>query len=141
MSIKKFPVRRVSYGLYTRWDAKSKELPELVKYTTSIPAELGVEFGYIVNIKKARREILEYEILHPDFLDTHGDPAPPFLGEVRIPSNDYLFFIGDTLWEPLHDKLGNWQLTLRIRGVVIAEETFEIVDPAAAESNTLTQVD
>ena len=92
--------------------------------------ELGVEFGYVVNIQKARRETLEYEIRHPEFRGPDGTKAPPFTGSIRIPSNDYLFFIGDTLWEPLWDKYGPWRMILRIRGRIVADETFEVA-PAA----------
>ena len=133
MSVKKFPVKLVSYGRYTRWDANSKDLPELLEFTHTIAGELGVEFGYVVNVKKARRETLEYEIRHPTFHAAEGAKSAPFTGSVRIPSNDYLFFIGDTLWEPLWDKFGPWRMILKIRGQVVADETFD-VEPVGVEA-------
>lgn len=132
MSVKKFPVKVVSYGRFTRWDAESKDLPKVQEFTRVIEAELGVEFGYIVKIQKARREVIDYTINHPPFLGSDGNPAPPYTGTMRIPTNDYLFFIGESIGEPLADKLGTWRLTLSIRGRLIADESFEIVAPGEA---------
>ena len=139
MSVKKFPVKVVSYGRYSRWDASSKELPKLQEFTREIEAEVGVEFGYIVKIQKARRETIDYAIHHPPFKGSDGEIAPTFTGTMRIPTNDYLFFIGDTLWEPLADMCGTWRLTLSIRGRLIADQSFSIVPPetSAPESRAV----
>jgi hypothetical protein len=127
MSVKKFPVEIVSCGLYSGWDPTSKDLPKFKRSTTTVPGQLDVEFGYIVNIRKARGEKLDYCIDHPPFNGSNGEPAPPFTGTVHIKSNDWDFFLGDTLWEPLSDKIGSWRLTLSIRGRMVAEETFDVV--------------
>ncbi len=45
-----------TYGIHTTWDAKSKHLPKIKTFTTDVPAEIDIEFGFTVNIKKARGE-------------------------------------------------------------------------------------
>lgn len=49
-------VEMTSYGIYTTWDSKSKDLPKIQEFTTTVDAEIDVEFGYILNIKKAKGE-------------------------------------------------------------------------------------
>jgi hypothetical protein len=124
MSVKKFPVKIVSYGRYSRWDGDSKDLPKVQEFTKEIEAEVDLEFGYIIKIQKAKREVIDYSIVRPPF---NGESAPPHTGTMHIPTNDYLFFIGEHLTEPIAQKLGTWRLTLRIRGRVIADESFEII--------------
>ena len=43
-----------NYGIYKNWDKSSKDLPDIQKHTETIPARIGIEFGYILNIKKAK---------------------------------------------------------------------------------------
>ena len=100
-----------SFGLYTAWDRESKELPKIRKHTLEIHAETGVEFGLILSVKKAKGEVLEYRIDHPPFTDEQGNIAPPFEGHYYISSNDFRFFLGDTVWEPVEDKKGIWKLS------------------------------
>lgn len=59
-----------SYGLYTAWDRESKLLPKIIKHTLEIEAEPGVEFGFILSVKKAKGEVLEYCIEHPPLQTT-----------------------------------------------------------------------
>lgn len=47
-----------SYGIYTHWDEKSKALPQIETFTTKVNAVLDIEFGFIINIKKAKGEKL-----------------------------------------------------------------------------------
>ena len=117
----------VSHGIYTPFDKASRELPKIREFTTTIPARVGVEFGYVLNIKGARGRRLTFTIEHPPFPDKNGDMSPPFTGEVRVNSSDYSFFLGDTFWEPLSDKVGKWTLTAQLGGEVIAEKTFDVV--------------
>lgn len=42
-----------SYGIYSTWDNESKALPQIEQFTTEVIATLDVEFGLIINIKKA----------------------------------------------------------------------------------------
>jgi hypothetical protein len=132
MSVKKFPVKVLSYGRYSRWDAESKELPQVQAFTREIEAEVDVEFGYIVKIQKAKREVIHYSITHPPRRRSNGEIGSTHTGTMHIPTNDYRFFIGEYLSEPLADKIGTWRLTLRIRDQIIADESFEVLPKAEA---------
>lgn len=127
MAKKKPEVKLDSWGIYTPWDNQSKALPTLIKMTRDIPCELDVEFGYIVNIKKAKNRKLAYCIYHPDIPDEDGVPLPPFDGEVFIKQNDWDFFIGDTIWKPAENKQGPWRITLAIDDKIVADETFNLI--------------
>ncbi|WP_439509934.1 DUF3859 domain-containing protein [Marinimicrobium koreense] len=129
MAKKKPEVKLRSWGIYTPLDPNSKELPQLIKMTRDIPCELDIEFGYIVNIKKAKNRKLQYCIYHPDIPDEDGNPLPPFDGEVYIKQNDWDFFIGDTIWKPIENKQGPWRITLAIDGQLIADETLTLILP------------
>lgn len=115
-----------SYGVYQQWDAESKELPRVVEFTTDIEAKIDVEFGFIVNIKGAKNKKLDYCIDHPGILDANGKPRPPFDGTVYVKSNDWQFYLGDTIWKPIEDKLGEWNMWLELDGKVVAEKTFHL---------------
>ena len=117
----------ISYGVYTQWDERSKQLPKLVEPTTDIPLRENIEFGFIVKVKKAKNEKLAFTIYHPDIPDKDGKPMPPFTGDVFVGNNDWDFYLGDTIWLPLNDKVGHWRMTLEYKGKVVAEKTF-IVD-------------
>ncbi|UTF60133.1 DUF3859 domain-containing protein [Gilvimarinus sp. DA14] len=129
MAKKKPEVRINNWGIYTPWDHQSKHLPELIKVTHDIPCEVGIEFGYIVNIKKAKNRKLQYCIYHPNIPDDDGKPLAPFAGEEYIRQNDWNFFIGDTIWEPIENKAGPWRITLAIDGELIADKTFQMFIP------------
>lgn len=117
-----------SYGIYQRWDANSKSLPKIQQFTNQVKAEIDVEFGMIVKIKKAKGERIRYCIYHPDIPDDNGIPMPPFDGEEYVRTNDWDFYLGDTIWAPVHNKLGIWRLTIELQGKVIAEQSFELCD-------------
>lgn len=127
MTKKKIEVELYSYGEYSRWNKTSKELPRILNITDHIEPEIGTEFGYILKIKKARGKKLDFRIIHPPFNDENGRPAPDFTGEVYIHSNEYEFFLGDCVWEPLHDKLGPWRLITLLDGKTIADKTLTLV--------------
>ena len=55
-----------SYGIYSHWDAKEKDLPQITEFTTDVPAQLDIEFGFIVNIKKAKGQKIKFCVYHPD---------------------------------------------------------------------------
>ncbi len=126
MSKLKFDVSVIYSGIFTKWDVESNALPRLLKSTVHIPAEIDIEFGFIAHIKKAKNQKLRYCIYHPDVPDENDIIRPPFDGELYVESNDWKFFIGDTIWAPLHNKVGNWRMTLELKGRVIAEKTFKI---------------
>ncbi len=124
----KFTWKVVSYGIYENWDTQSKDLPDIVKFSNMIPARIGIEFGYILNIKKAKGQKLNFCIEHPPFTDDDGEVMPPFTGELFVRTNDWHFFLGDTIWEPVADKIGDWRLTTMIDGMMLADKTFSITE-------------
>ena len=116
----------VSYGRYTRWDRESKELPELVDLTTEVKAEIGVEFGMVVEIFQAKGRYLDFVIEHPPFKDEEGNISPPFEGSYQIRNNPYAFFLGDTIWEPIEDKRGPWTMRVFMDGKELASKTIQL---------------
>ncbi len=123
-----------SHGIYTQWDSAAKSLPRIAEVTCNIRAELDVEFGFIVNIRGAKNRRVNFCIDHPGILDTDGRRRAPFSGVEYVKTNDWDFYLGDTIWEPVADKLGAWHLSLELEGKIIAEKTFQLfvdVDPFA----------
>ena len=80
----------------------------------------------MVNVKRCKNQQLRYCIDHPGILDAEGVRRPPFDGIVYVKTNDWDFYLGDTIWDPISDKLGSWRMTLELAGKVIAEKTFEL---------------
>lgn len=117
-----------SYGIYSKWDKADKALPQITQFTTQVKAELDIEFGLIVNIKKAKGEKLHYCIYHPGIIDADGEVMQPFEGNVYVKDNDWSFYLGDTVWEPIEDKIGNWRMTLSLAGKVIADKIFNLTN-------------
>ena len=124
---KKIETRMRTFGIHSKWDGESKELPRFIRSTTTIPARVDVEFGFIVNIKGAKNQELFFCIDHPGIKDEQGKTRAPFDGSVYVKTNDWNFYLGDTVWDPIEDKLGPWQMWLEIDGNIIAEKTFEVV--------------
>ncbi len=127
MAKKKIDIQIKSWGIYSQWDRSSKALPKITKFTETIPCELDIEFGYILHIKGAKGKVIDFTIKHPEFADKDGNPAPDFEGSYFINSNDYSFFIGDTIWEPIHDKAGHWLVICYMDGKEIAKKTFNLI--------------
>ena len=50
-------------------------------------------------------------------------------------SNDWDFYLGDTIWLPLEDKIGDWQMTLAFDGELVAEKTFQLVLPSLTDES------
>lgn len=126
MARQKPSVRLRTWGIYTPWDSGSRQLPKIREVTTRIPAEVDIEFGFIVNIRRAKNRQIGYCIDHPGIRDDEGQQRPPFTGSVYVETNDWDFFLGDTIWEPIADKLGIWKLSVELEGAVIAEKSFEV---------------
>ena len=124
MAKRKAEVRIRTYGIYTKWDSDSKDLPKVAEITTSVRAVVDVEFGFVVNIRGAKNRRLNYCIDHPGILDADGTRRPPFDGIVYVRTNDWDFYLGDTVWEPIADKLGDWHMFVELDGQVVAEKTF-----------------
>ena len=125
---KQKPIIKIeSCGLYTPLKKEGKDLPKLVRFTEKIPCELGVEFGYILHIRKGRGMKLTFQIDHPPFFDDEGTLRPPFTDELYVRSNDWKFFLGDTIWEPIEDKTGEWRIRSWLNGDLIADRTLTLV--------------
>jgi hypothetical protein len=116
-------------GIFSQWDNSSDELPRLLQATVHVPALIDTEFGFITRIKKAKNQILTYCIYHPDIPDDDGNIRPPFEGEVFVKENDWRFYLGDCIWAPVNNKLGNWRMTLTLNGKIIADKTFKVYLP------------
>ena len=127
MAKKKADVSMHSYGLYDGWDRDGKNLPGLIKITTEIEAALDVEFGYILRIRNARNSKITFRIEHPPFKDDAGETAPSFDGELYVKTNDFRFFLGDTVWEPVADKRGAWRLITWLDGTLAADKTLMLL--------------
>lgn len=115
-----------SYGEYSKWDRESKEIPKIIDITTEIRASIGTEFGYVLHIKNGKGETVQFKIDHPAFLDDNGKVTQPFTGEQFIRTNDFEFYLGDCIWEPLEDKLGKWELTTWYDGKIVANKVFNL---------------
>ena len=126
MAKRKPEFRLRTYGIYTKWDSASKELPRVVEVTTRVRAVIDVEFGFVVNVRGGKNLSLDYCIDHPGILDAEGNRRLPFDGSVYVKTNDWNFFLGDTIWSPIDEKLGQWHLSLSMNGAVVAEKTFEL---------------
>jgi hypothetical protein len=116
-----------SYGIYENWDEKSKSLPKIKTFTTNIPTQLEIEFGFILKAKKSKGKRLDWTIFHPGVPDENGDTMPPFQGVVYVRNNDWEFYLGDTVWAPIHDKIGDWRMVIECDGKVIALKTFSLL--------------
>ena len=127
MARKKPEVSIHSHGLYDGWDRGSKELPSLVKITTEIETALDIEFGYILRIRNARNSKITFRIEHPPFKEADGEVAPPFVGELHVKTNDFRFFLGDSIWAPTEDKRGEWRLVTWLDGKKVADKTLFLV--------------
>jgi len=117
-------VEIINYGLYERWDRESRALPEFVEMTTDIEAKVDIEFGMIVEIRKAKGRYLDFMIEHPPFKNSYGEIEPPFEGTFRVKQNTYRFFLGDTVWEPKKDKIGEWKLSIFLEGNLLVTKTL-----------------
>lgn len=127
MARNKTEVEIHSYGRYDGWDRESKELPNLIKITTEVKTALDVEFGYILRIRNARNSKITFCIDHPPFSDSSRKPAPPFTGELYVKTNDFRFFLGDTVWAPVEDKKGPWRLITWLDGEKVADKTIHLI--------------
>ena len=126
-------VKLQTYGIHSKWDSKSKALPQIKEFTTDIPAEIDIEFGLTVNIKNARGAKIFYCIDHPGIYDDASKLRAPFTGEVHITNNDWDFYLGDTIWPPIDDKCGPWRMTIELNKQIVADKTFNI---SSAKSNS-----
>lgn len=121
------PFEISSYGIYENWDEKRKSLPKIKTFTTNIPTQLEIEFGFILKAKKSKGKRLDWTIFHPDVTDNDGHVMAPFEGVVYVRNNDWEFYLGDTVWPPIHDKVGDWLMVIACDGKIIAQKTFSLL--------------
>lgn len=126
MPKKKVEVRLRSCGIYEHWDPESSELPRFLEATSKVRAVIGVEFGLVINIQGAKNKQLHFCIHHPGIKDSNGQVRDPFDGTVYVKKNDWNFYLGDTVWEPIEDKLGCWRMTVELDGKMLADESFDV---------------
>ena len=105
---------------------KRNSCPESLSSPRACLPKIDVEFGMVVNIKGAKNQELSYCIDHPGILDADGNRRAPFDGTVFVKTNDWDFYLGDTIWDPINDKLGSWRMALELKNQVIAEKVFEL---------------
>ncbi len=126
MSKLKADVSIIYSGIFSQWDNQSDDLRRFLEATVHVPAIIDTEFGFIVRIKKAKNQVLTYCIYHPDIPDDNGNVRPPFDGTVFIKENDWRFYLGDCIWAPADNKVGNWRMTLELNGKIVADKTFKV---------------
>ena len=117
----------ISFGKYTPWDRDSKSLPELIEMSEKVKAEIGVEFGMLVEIFKGKGRYLDYIINHPPFKNEFGKIVVPFKGQYQIRSNPHTFFLGDTILEPIEDKIGEWTISIYCEGILLVSKKISLI--------------
>lgn len=55
----------------------------------------------------------------------------PFEGTEYIKNNDWHFYLGDTLWQPINNKIGDWRMTIELNSKIIADKTFSVYEQEA----------
>lgn len=120
----------ISYGRYTKWDKSDKKLPKLIQVTDTIPAVKDEEFGFILDFKKGKGRTIHYRIAHPPIKDDKGNLMPDFKGDYFIRTNNHQFFIGDSIWEPVNEKVGTWQITVWMDNEIIGDKKFTVFETA-----------
>ena len=127
MKHRKPEFRIYTFGEYSSWDQLSKEMPRIRKIASELVAFAGMEFGYVLHIRKGKGEKLTFEITHPPFRNPDGSIVPPFSGEHYISTNDYMFFLGDSITDPVEDKRGEWEFATFHRGKMVAHKKLILV--------------
>jgi hypothetical protein len=127
MSKRKINISIANYGRYTTWNKKSKKLPKLLHYTDTIEAIDGNEFGIIINVDNAKGQVLEFIIKHPPLLNPKGNLLPQFKGELYVNTIHTQFFVGDGIWLPLEDKIGEWKIIILLDNKEIVSKKFMII--------------
>lgn len=120
-------VEIINYGKYAKWDRDSRDIPEFLEMTTEVTAEVDVEFGMVVEIRKAKGRYLDFRIDHPPFKNKKGKTEPPFDGTFRVKQNLYRFFLGDTIWPPVEDKKGEWTMSIFFNEELLASKSLMLV--------------
>lgn len=86
---------------------------------------MGTDPVIVTSIKGAKNQRLTQVTSHPGILDAVGQPRDSFTGEVYVRTQDWNFYLGDTIRQPIEDKVGRWHLWLELQGERIAEKAFD----------------
>lgn len=129
MPKKKPKIKLESFGRYTTWEKGSKKLPKILEFTQVIHATEGNEFGLVLKIEGGKGARLDYCIKHPPFRNASGEIEPDFTGEYYVKSNHFDFFIGDSIWAPIENKVGIWEITVLYEGSIVVSKIFEVIIP------------
>ncbi len=116
-----------NYGQYTPWDKNSRKLPKLLKYTDTIEAIDGNEFGVIIDVDDAKGKVLQFSIKHPPLRDDEGNLLPDFRGELFVNTHHMQFFVGDGIWLPVEDKIGLWEVLIWLDDQLVVHKKFSMV--------------
>lgn len=122
----KIKVTVESFGIYGDWQSSTKKMPKILETTTLIPAQIDIEFGLTISVLNAKGNTIKWCIDHPKITDKKGRQMAPFEGDEYIRNNKWSFYLGDTLWAPLEDKVGDWHMYLMIDDELVAEKTFRV---------------
>lgn len=126
---KKKPVFNIdSYGTYDQWNRNSGDIPKIIKINHEVIMHPDVEFGLVLNIKGGKGIKLDFRVIHPKFNTPDGKLANDFVGDHFVNSNDWSFFLGDTVWEPYETKLGEWRFIISHEGKNIVDKTLHLID-------------
>jgi hypothetical protein len=136
---KEIIVKTEHYGLYAKWSNSCETLPKFLKYTTEIPARFEAEFGFTLLIKNGKNRSVDYTVIHPPFRDENGNIEPPFTGSLPIRKSPFRVYVGDTLWEPIEDKIGTWRFIAKIDNKIVEDKTFNIVDNTGLFEELITK--
>lgn len=123
-------IREQSYGIYQRWSGRARDVPQVIRFTDTIPAQVGIEFGYVLHVVGGHGIALDWRIEHPPFPGPDGKPSPAFTGTFHVRGRDFTFFLGDTVWDPWQDKCGPWTLITTHAGHEVARRTLLLVPPS-----------
>ncbi|SET83819.1 DUF3859 domain-containing protein [Thalassotalea agarivorans] len=127
-------------GIHSSWDETSKNLPKIKAFTHEVPAKIDIEFGYILNVQKGKGIKLDYCIYHPDIPDDNGRVMAPFDGEVYVRNSDWDFYLGDTIWAPIENKIGPWRIVIKWQDRIVADELFNVIKDEDSEQNYYQQL-
>lgn len=127
MPKRKPAVSITNYGRYTTWNKTSRELPKLIEYTQIIDAVDGNEFGIVIEVKNLKGKILEFVIKHPPIKNELGNLLPQFKGQLHVRSHNTQFFVGDGIWLPVADKIGEWEVLVYLNGKLCVSKKFNII--------------
>ena len=114
------------YGIYQTWENKGRNLPKIQTVCTHVPATIDIEFGITIGVFNGKGKRIDWCIDHPQITDKKGRKMAPFTGCEFIKTNDWDFYLGDTIWAPEQDKVGDWHIYIEYNDEIVIEQTFDV---------------